>query len=65
MHKDSTTQAKQKKDEREEVLKEIRQLGLYRQAVSEPCRHHPALGQRGRQESGPALSKPGLQRKGG
>ena len=26
MHKDSTTQAKQKKDEREEVLKEIRQL---------------------------------------
>ena len=25
MHKDSTTQAKQKKDEREEVLKEIRQ----------------------------------------
>ena len=26
MHKDSTTQAKPKKDEREEVLKEIRQL---------------------------------------
>ena len=26
MHKDSTAQAKQKKDEREEVLKEIRQL---------------------------------------
>ena len=26
MHKDRTTQAKQKKDEREEVLKEIRQL---------------------------------------
>src|SRR5699024_11916837 len=26
MHKDHTTQAKQKKDEREEVLKEIRQL---------------------------------------
>ena len=26
MHKDSATQAKQKKDEREEVLKEIRQL---------------------------------------
>ena len=26
MHKDSTTQTKQKKDEREEVLKEIRQL---------------------------------------
>ena len=26
MHKDSTTQAKQKKDGREEILKEIRQL---------------------------------------
>ena len=26
MHKDSTAQAKPKKDEREEVLKEIRQL---------------------------------------
>ena len=26
MHKDHTTQAKPKKDEREEVLKEIRQL---------------------------------------
>ena len=26
MHKDNTAQAKQKKDEREEVLKEIRQL---------------------------------------
>ena len=26
MHKDSTTQAKQKKDERKEVLKEIQQL---------------------------------------
>ena len=26
MHKEITTQAKQKKDEREEVLKEIRQL---------------------------------------
>ena len=26
MHKDSTAQAKQKKDEREEVLKKIRQL---------------------------------------
>ena len=26
MHKDHTAQAKQKKDEREEVLKEIRQL---------------------------------------
>ena len=45
--------------------KAVRVHGLYRQAVSEPCRHHPALGQRGRQESGPALPQPGLQRKGG
>ena len=45
--------------------KAVRVHGFYRQAVSEPCRHHPALGQRGRQESGPALSQPGLQRKGG
>ena len=45
--------------------KAVRVHGFYRQAVSEPCRHHPALGQRGRQESSPALSQPGLQRKGG
>ena len=45
--------------------KAVRVHGFYRQAVSEPCRHHPALGQRGRQESGSALSQPGLQRKGG
>ena len=45
--------------------KAVRVHGFYRQAVSEPRRHHPALGQRGRQESGSALSQPGLQRKGG
>ena len=45
--------------------KAVRVHGFYRQAVSEPCRYHPALGQRGRQESGPACSQPGLQRKGG
>ena len=45
--------------------KAVRVHGLYRQAVSEPRRHHPALGQRGRQESSPTLSQPGLQRKGG
>ena len=45
--------------------KAVRVHGFYRQAVSEPCRHHPTLGQRGRQESGPALPQPGLQRKGG
>ena len=45
--------------------KAVRVHGFYRQAVSEPCRHHPALGQRGRQESGPVHPQPGLQRKGG
>ena len=45
--------------------KAVRVHGLYRQAVSEPCGHHPALGWRGRQESGPAHPQPGLQRKGG
>ena len=45
--------------------KAVRVHGFYRQAVSEPCRYHPALGQRGRQESGPAHPQPGLQRKGG
>ena len=45
--------------------KAVRVHGFYRQAVSEPCRHHPALGQRGREESGPAHPQPGLQRKGG
>ena len=45
--------------------KAVRVHGFYRQAVSEPCGHHPALGWRGRQESGPAHPQPGLQRKGG
>ena len=45
--------------------KAVRVHGFYRQAVSEPCRHHPALGQRGHQESSPAHPQPGLQRKGG
>ena len=45
--------------------KAVRVYGFYRQAVSEPCRHHPALGQRGREESSPAHPQPGLQRKGG
>ncbi len=41
MHKDSTTQAKQKKDEREEVLKEIRQLEN-RQKILENKQRFPA-----------------------
>ena len=45
--------------------KAVRVHGFYRQAVSEPCRYHPALGQRGCQESSPAHPQPGLQRKGG
>ena len=40
--------------------KAVRVHGFYRQAVSEPCRHHPALGQRGRQESGPRPPATGI-----
>lgn len=43
----------------------IRVYGIYRQAVSEPCRHYPALGCRGQKESSAAEPEPGLQRKGG
>ena len=45
--------------------KAVRVHGFYRQAVSEPCRHHPAMGQRGHEKGSPAHPQPGLQRKGG
>ena len=42
------------------IEKAVRVHGFYRQAVSEPCRHHPALGQRGRQGKRPRPPATGI-----
>ena len=43
MHKDHTAQAKQKKDEREEVLKEIRQLENRKKILENKQRNEDCL----------------------
>ena len=44
MHKEITTQAKQKKDEREEVLKEIRQLENRQKILENKQRNEEQIG---------------------